>query len=526
MLEREYARETMVSGSMMKEHRRGLAALLAIVVSWSAAGCGETTSSTTQTAEDAAEQGSSATGGSGAPVGVGGEAAPSGSGGSSEAGAIGGSTETAGGGASDASGGSFTGGGASAVGAEGGSGGNPQVGSGGAVFGGTAGSVQSGGAGAGGNGGALATGGVGGAVVIETGGSAGLVATGGGGSGGTDVTGSGGTGDAGAAAMPGVGGSMVGVPGPSCAAMSGTECGSESESCCTSFVVPGGSFPMGRSTETCDNCTDGCPGVDRCGEDEQPEHNVAVSTFALDKFEVTVGRFKAFVLAGGGTQSSAPAAGAGAHPAIPNSGWDSAWNTSLSPDQQTLTASVQCDWDNATWIPIPDSDSCESCAMNCVTWYEAFAFCIWDGGRLPTEAEWEYAAAGGDQNRLYPWGNDVPTYSQVPAFFYGNAYSPAYPDGTARLPVGYHPDGYGRWGHADLAGLMQEYVLDWYASDGYATTSDGCTDCANLTPTTTRVGRNGSWYSSYENLRSAERETYLPDYRSTRLGFRCARGVP
>jgi formylglycine-generating enzyme required for sulfatase activity len=60
--------------------------------------------------------------------------------------------------------------------------------------------------------------------------------------------------------------------------------------------------------------------------------------------------------------------------------------------------------------------------MNCVNWYEAFAFCIWDGGRLPTEAEWEYAAAGGDENRIYPWGNDVA--EPLPASYAATGNSP------------------------------------------------------------------------------------------------------
>ncbi len=49
----------------------------------------------------------------------------------------------------------------------------------------------------------------------------------------------------------------------------------------------------------------------------------------------------------------------------------------------------------------------ETYAINCMTWYEAFAFWVWAGGRLPIEAEWEYAAAGGDENRLYPWGQQT-----------------------------------------------------------------------------------------------------------------------
>jgi hypothetical protein len=50
----------------------------------------------------------------------------------------------------------------------------------------------------------------------------------------------------------------------------------------------------------------------------------------------------------------------------------------------------------------------ENLPMNCVPWYKAFAFCVWDGGRLPTEAEWNYAATGGNEQRKYPWGSTAP----------------------------------------------------------------------------------------------------------------------
>ena len=151
--------------------------------------------------------------------------------------------------------------------------------------------------------------------------------------------------------------------------------------------------------------------------------------------------------------------------------------------------------------------------MNCANWYEAFAFCIWDGGRLPTEAEWEYAAAGGDQNRLFPWGSDVA--EPLPA---------AYNRTENRIvAVGSYPDGNGRWGHADLAGNLWEWTLD--SCDDY--TTDSCLDCANLSPSDCRVGRGGDGHTFADGLRAAKRSGYLASYyRYPDIGIRCARSAP
>jgi formylglycine-generating enzyme required for sulfatase activity len=137
-------------------------------------------------------------------------------------------------------------------------------------------------------------------------------------------------------------------------------------------------------------------------------YQAQVSGFVLDKYEATVGRFRKFVEGDGGrglgTQQSPPEAGSGAHPRLVGSGWDSAWNGELAADKAALKMQVKCSSTRQTWTD--EAGGNENKAMNCVTWYEAMAFCIWDGGYLPTEAEWHYAASGGSEHRAYPWSTN------------------------------------------------------------------------------------------------------------------------
>ncbi len=301
---------------------------------------------------------------------------------------------------------------------------------------------------------------------------------------------------------------------PSCA--DGLDC--NGESCCTSLVVPGGMFPMGRGTETCAGCVDGCPPLPvnlSCtvnGAAEVPEHPATVGSYILDKYEVTVGRFRVFVEAYDTWVK--PGAGDGSHPMIAGSGWQAEWNAGdeLPINRETLVSNVACDSTYQTWTAAPGEHA--TYPMNCVNWYVAFAFCIWDGGRLPTEAEWGYAAAGGDENRLYPWGNDIA--EPMPANY-------SRTDSSPFVDVGSYPAGNGRWGHADLAGSMWELTLDTHARDWYTTTQFGCSDCANLTPLAYRVIRGGFFDNGAEILRAATRYYYVPARYQSPMGWRCAR---
>lgn len=263
--------------------------------------------------------------------------------------------------------------------------------------------------------------------------------------------------------------------------------------------------------------------------DELPEHDVTLSSFWLDRFEVTVGRFRVFVAAY--EQGWRPAAGHGAHPRITGSGWQPAWDSELPGDATALSTALEACFDEHadagndtkdTWSA--SASGLEAHPINCVPWHVAFAFCAWEGGRLPTEAEWEYAAAGGATNRLMPWGEPMPHQGEGTDLACWNDTSGDFP-----AAVGSFPAGAGYWGHLDLSGNVAEWTLDWYDEAWFAGDGAACHDCANLAPSSLgRVFRGAAYMNGESYLRAADRECpwdgylrYHPGY-----GIRCAYDSP
>jgi formylglycine-generating enzyme required for sulfatase activity len=293
-------------------------------------------------------------------------------------------------------------------------------------------------------------------------------------------------------------------------------CGpNRNESCCTSLQVDGGMYL--RSYDGVFN-TDGTSPA-------------TVSTFALDKYEVTVGRFRRFVdawdhgwvprdngvhthlNAGQGLVDSSRDGG------TYEPGWQAAWNGNLPAAGATSAGwPLNCDA-KATWTTSPGGN--EALPINCVDWYHAYAFCIWDGGFLPSETEWDYAAVGGggtDGQRVYAWSSPH-TSTTIDC-----AHATYQPCGGKPTAVGVASQGAGKWGQLDLTGNVWEWTLDYFAA--YVTP---CTDCgyfANAGQLDKRTVRGASWDYPANQLYAATRDPLADTQAFSNDGIRCARSAP
>jgi formylglycine-generating enzyme required for sulfatase activity len=262
-----------------------------------------------------------------------------------------------------------------------------------------------------------------------------------------------------------------------------------------------------------------------------------VTSFLFDKYLVTVGRFRRFVAAWDGGAGWLPPAGSGKHTHLhggqglnaTDGGYEPGWIATDNPSIAPTDANLECSGPPQTilapgsvyftWTPSPGSE--ENLPINCLNWYEAYAFCIWDGGFLPSDAEAEYAAAGGSAQREYPWGTANPGTGNQYAVYGCN-----YPSATAMCTgvmnlaaVGTTTLGAGLWGQEDLAGTLWEWDLD-----GYAPYVDPCTDCANVTTGLERVTRGGDFNTGSGELTPSYRHADDPaDTGAYAYGVRCAR---
>ncbi|PYS47023.1 MAG: hypothetical protein DMF68_17135 [Acidobacteria bacterium] len=256
-------------------------------------------------------------------------------------------------------------------------------------------------------------------------------------------------------------------------------------------LIKGGTFVMGTD--------DGMPY-------EAPAHEVAVKSFWIDEHEVTVEEFSKFITATGYKTDAE------------KFGWSGVFNLKTGEWEKT---------DGANWRhpegpkskPQPDEP------VSQVSWADAQAYAKWAGKRLPTEAEWEFAARGGLAGKRYSWGDDLrPNGKPVANWWQGN-----FPENNTgedgfigRAPVeSFPPNGYGLF---DMTGNVWEWCADWYADDYYR-------KAVNNNPTgpetgAERVIKGGSYLCAENfctNYRVAARSHATPDSGLDNLGFRCVR---
>lgn len=232
--------------------------------------------------------------------------------------------------------------------------------------------------------------------------------------------------------------------------------------------------------------------------DERPRHEVRLSQFYMDKYEVNVEQYAAFLNRLGSYERACD-------------GVDCAWPNELAGYTSYL---IRQDLGDGTVQYYPLTGYA-SYPINHVSWYGAKLYCESVGARLPTEAEWEYAARGTD-DRVYPWGNIQPEPGGDLAIFQSESYENL-------MPVDALPDGASPFGIFGMAGSLWEWTADWYKETWYAESN-----ISNPTGPETgfaRVIRGGAWpfNNRADRIRATNRSSLSPDFISSAVGFRCVR---
>lgn len=276
------------------------------------------------------------------------------------------------------------------------------------------------------------------------------------------------------------------------------------------LLLSGGSFLMGDAFGE---------GYERDGE--TPVHRVDLEPFHMDATSVTNAQFAAFVKSTGFVTDAEQA------------GFSAVFH--LQVDQRSMPVSGYAPgtpwWlaiDGANWCnpegPGSDVDQRQDHPVVHVSWHDANAYCAWAGKRLPTEAEWEYAARGGKSQKRYAWGDELTPGSQWEC----NIWQGVFPtqntgdDGfLATAPVReFSPNGFGLW---QTAGNVWEWCSDWFSSTYYL--SSPSSNPRGPAAGAQRVMRGGSFlcHDSYCNrYRVAARSSNTPESSSSNMGFRCA----
>lgn len=267
-------------------------------------------------------------------------------------------------------------------------------------------------------------------------------------------------------------------------------------------LIPGGFFQMGATAESlneeCNLFRDGCQ-ADWFSASE-PVHTILMGRYYIDTHEVTNEAYAAFL-----------------NETVANCGGEAC----IDPEHSQITLAGD------TYSAASDIALFPAAG---VTWFGAAAYCEWRDARLPTEAEWEKAAAWDDQNSLsrrYPWGDefDGQLLNFCDASCEEQQANSEFTDGYAlAAPVSSFMGGRSAAGLFDMAGNVWEWVADWYDPTYYTNSPES--DPQGPDEGDQKVVRGGSWFDTGNFTASAIRFPSLPDNADRTIGFRCADDLP